>query len=400
MKQVCIGCGAEFGLDERVYRCPKCGDILEISFEAEELVEASSGIRRDRPISVWRYEPFIPIEEPEPVSMGEGGTRLIKCESLGRELGLKELYVKDEGGNPTGSFKDRGMTVGVSKALKLKVGRVVCASTGNTSSSLAAYAARAGLECLVFIPKGKVALGKLAQAIAYGAKILEVEGNFDQALELAFRLAEGDERFYLLNSINPFRLEGQKTLAFELVEQLGVPDKVIVPVGNAGNISAIWKGFKEFKVAGLIDRLPEMVGVQAEGACPVARAFLSGKDEVEPLEHPETVATAIRIGKPVNWKKALRAVRESNGKMGIVSDEEILEAQSELARREGVFVEPASASTIAMLKKMALNGEIERDEKVVCIATGNGLKDTNVVLSRYKGVAVEPALESVYRVLT
>ena len=399
MKQVCIGCGAEFGLDERVYRCPKCGDILEISFEPEELVEASSGIRRDRPISVWRYESFIPIEEPEPVSMGEGGTRLIKCESLGRELGLKELYVKDEGGNPTGSFKDRGMTVGVTKALKLKVGRVVCASTGNTSSSLAAYAARAGLECLVFIPKGKVALGKLAQAIAYGARILEVEGNFDQALELAFRLAEGDERFYLLNSINPFRLEGQKTLAFELVEQLGVPDKVIVPVGNAGNISAIWKGFKEFKVAGLIDRLPEMVGVQAEGACPVARAFLGGKDEVGPLEHPETVATAIRIGKPVNWKKALRAVRESNGKMGIVSDEEILEAQSELARREGVFVEPASASTIAMLKKMALNGEIERDEKVVCIATGNGLKDTNVVLSRYKGVAVEPALESVYRVL-
>ena len=183
------------------------------------------------------------------------------------------------------------------------------------------------------------------------------------------------------------------------MEQLGVPDKVIVPVGNAGNISAIWKGFKEFKVAGLIDRLPEMVGVQAEGASPVARAFLSGKDEVEPLEHPETVATAIRIGKPVNWKKALRAVRESNGKMGIVSDEEILEAQSELARREGVFVEPASASTIAMLKKMALNGEIERDEKVVCIATGNGLKDTNVVLGRYKGVAVEPVLESVYRVL-
>lgn len=399
MKQVCIGCGAEFGLDERVYRCPRCGDILEVSFKLEELESAASRIRKDRPISVWRYEPFIPIKDPKPVTMGEGGTRLIKCENLGRDLGLEWLYVKNEGGNPTGSFKDRGMTVGVTKALNLGVKRLVCASTGNTSSSLAAYAARAGLECLVLIPKGKVALGKLAQAIAYGAKILEVEGNFDQALEMAFELASKDERFYLLNSINPFRLEGQKTLAFEVVEQLGIPDKLIVPIGNAGNVSAIWKGFREFEAAGLIEGLPELVGVQAEGASPVAKAFMKGKEEIEPVENPETVATAIRIGNPVNWKKALRAVRESRGFIGTVSDEEILDAQSYLASREGMFVEPASASTIAMLRRMVREGRIERDEKVVCVATGNGLKDTDIVLSKYRGVSIKPNLESVYRVL-
>ncbi|RLG97794.1 threonine synthase, partial [Candidatus Bathyarchaeota archaeon] len=316
-------------------------------------------------------------------------------------IGLKRVYVKNEGENPTGSFKDRGMTVGVTKALELNMKTVICASTGNTSASLAAYAAKAGLRCIVLVPSGKIAYGKLVQALAYGAEIVQVRGNFDQALRTVIELSERHGEVYLLNSINPYRLEGQKSLAYEVCDQLGgrAPDRVILPVGNAGNISALWKGFTEFYRLGLVDSLPRMVGVQAEGASPIAQAIKRGSDVVTPVENPETVATAIRIGAPVSWKKALRAIRDSDGTAETVTDEEILEAQSMLARCEGLFVEPASASSIAGLKKMVELGEIDRDETVVCVATGHGLKDPDVMRRVGKPLEADADVQSIERLL-
>jgi threonine synthase len=290
--------------------------------------------------------------------------------------------VKNEGENPTGSFKDRGMTVGVTKAVELGVKSVICASTGNTSASLAAYAAKAGLRCAVLIPSGKIAYGKLSQAMIYGAQVLQVRGNFDQALDIVLKLSEKHRNIYLLNSINPFRIEGQKSLAYEMCDQLEeeVPDRVVVPVGNAGNISAIWKGFTEFHKLGFIGKLPRMTGIQAVGSAPIAQAIKSGSDKIVPVEKPETIATAIRIGAPVSWKKAVNAIRNSGGTAETVTDEEILAAQKLLARVEGIFVEPASASSIAGLIKLVNNGVIDRDERVVCVTTGHGLKDPDTAV--------------------
>ncbi|MCD6536579.1 MAG: threonine synthase, partial [Thaumarchaeota archaeon] len=350
-----------------------------------------------RPLGVWRYRELLPIEELDKVvTMNEGGTRLIRCRNLERDLGIREIYVKYEGDNPTGSFKDRGMTVGVTKALEVGAKTTICASTGNTSSSLAAYSAKAGLDCVVLVPSHKIALGKLSQALIHGAKVLAVKGNFDDCLRLVKEISK-DPRFYLLNSINPFRLEGQKTAAYEIYEQLGdVPDKLIIPVGNAGNIVAYWKGFRELKLLGLTEKIPNMIGVQALGASPVYKAFIEGSDKIKPMESVETVATAIRIGNPVNWKRALRAARETGGMIGAVTDEEILRAQSILASREGVFAEPAGAAPIAFLIKAAREGLIEPDSRVVCIVTGHGLKDPDVVLRRIeKPVEVEPEVDSV-----
>ena len=298
---------------------------------------------------------------------------------------MKNLFIKNEGENPTGSFKDRGMTIGVSKALEMRKSYVMCASTGNTSASLAAYAAKGGLECVVLVPYEKIALGKIAQAIAYGARIVAIKGNFDDALNIARRLCNENPEFYLLNSINPYRLEGQKTISFEVVDQLRkVPDKVIVPVGNAGNISAIWKGFKELFELGIIDELPKMIGIQAKGADPLVKAFKLGFTEIKPIKKPETEATAIRIGYPVNWKKAMRAVRESGGIFESVTDKEILIGQQLLARTEGILIEPASAAAIAGLIKLTNMGLVEEDEIVVCICTGNGLKDPQYIIRNYK----------------
>jgi threonine synthase len=286
-----------------------------------------------------------------------------------------------EGDNPTCSFKDRGMTVGVSKALEHGVKAVVCASTGNTSASMAAYAAKAGLKSIVLVPSGKVARGKLAQAVVHGAEIFQVEGNFDDALRLVVDLSEKTREIYLLNSINPYRIEGQKTLAFEVRDQLGgIPDLMVLPVGNAGNISALWKGFRELRILGLEDEVPRLVGIQAEGASPIAEAFKKGLEKIRPWRRPETIATAIRIGEPVSWMKALKAVRDSRGLMETVSDEEILEAQRVLARSEGLFVEPASAASIAGLRKLLEEELIQRDMKIVCVATGHGLKDPEAAL--------------------
>ncbi|MDD3791551.1 MAG: threonine synthase [Candidatus Bathyarchaeota archaeon] len=382
--QECIKCKTSYGIDEIVYFCKKCGDILEVKFDQKELLEKISGTDwKTLPLSVWRYRDLMPIHETtKVVTLNEGGTGLHRAQRLGSELGLSNLYIKNEGENPTGSFKDRGMTVGVTKAVELGARHVICASTGNTSASLAAYAARAGIKCTVLIPSGKIAYGKLSQAMIHGAKVLQVKGNFDEALEFVLKLAEKHKTIYLLNSINPFRIEGQKSLGYEICEQLNneTPDRIIVPVGNAGNISAIWKGLKEFYQLGLIKKLPKMTGIQAVGSAPIVQAIKTDCDKIIPVENPETVATAIRIGAPVSWKKAVNAIRESHGTAETVTDEEILNSQKLLAQIEGIFVEPASAASIAGLNKLIKRGIILEDERVVCVTTGHGLKDPDTAV--------------------
>ncbi|MCI0587091.1 MAG: threonine synthase [Planctomycetes bacterium] len=365
----CVACGERSPHDPLLLSCPRCGEALEVLLAPEVLAGKPEFAGR----GVWRYGPLLPGGPA--VSLGEGDTGLHRCERLGRDLGIPRLFVKNEGENPTGSFKDRGMTVGISLAIAAGVRAVACASTGNTSASMAAYAARAGLPAFVLVPAGRVAAGKLSQAVAHGAAIAEVEGSFDEAMELVLELARTRREVYLLNSINPYRLEGQKTLAFEVCEALGeAPDAVVLPMGNAGNVSAVWKGFQEFRALGRIGRLPRMIGVQAEGAAPLVRVLRDGASECR-VERPETVATAIRIGAPVNWRKAVAAVRLSGGEAGTVTDAEILAAQRDLARLEGLFVEPAAASPIAYLRKR----RIPEAATVVCVATGHGLKDPDAV---------------------
>ncbi|HPC27257.1 MAG TPA: threonine synthase, partial [Candidatus Methanomethylicus sp.] len=293
------------------------------------------------------------------------------------------------------------MTLGVTKAKSLGSKAVACASTGNTSASLSAYAARAGLTCYVILPAGKVAMGKLAQALMHGAKVISVKGNFDQALNIVMGIST-KMGIYLLNSINPWRLEGQKTLAFEVVDQLGhVPEMVAVPMGNCGNISAIWKGFKEFQDAGITDGLPRMYGVQAAGSAPVVRMLRENLSELAPINSPETVATAIRIGNPVNWPKAVNAIKESNGAYDAVSDDEIIETQRIIACLEGIGVEPASAASVAGVRKAASIGEIDADAEVVCVCTGHLLKDPEEVISICgKPIEVPPDLKAVSEMLS
>jgi threonine synthase len=273
------------------------------------------------------------------------------------------------------------MTVAISKAKELGKKRVLCASTGNTSASLAAYSARAGMECIVLVPKGKVAGGKLLQVAMHGAKIIQVKGDFDQAFKTALELAERRRDLYLMNSLNPFRLEGQKTLAFEISDQLDskTPDIVILPVGNGGNISAAWKGFTEFQQLSITKTRPRMIGIQAEKAAPIAKAVKRREIKIHPVRNPQTIATAIRIGSPVNWPKVLKAIRESKGTAETVTDSEILEAQRDLATLEGIFVEPASAASIAGLKKLRASRRVDPSETIVCVTTGHGLKDPSIL---------------------
>ncbi len=314
-----------------------------------------------------RYRQLLPVTEHTPmVTLGEGGTPLVRSRRLGPRIGCPELYFKLESCNPTGSFKDRGMVVAVAKAMEEGHRAVLCASTGNTAASAAAYAAHCGLRSYIFIPQGYVARGKLAQAIAFGAIIVALEGNFDDALRLARQVA-ATHPIALVNSVNPHRLEGQKTAAFEIVDDLGdAPDMVFIPVGNAGNISAYWKGFVEYHRLGRAQRLPRMMGFQAEGAAPIVRG--------EPVEDPQTVATAIRIGNPASWHLAVAARDESGGTIAAVSDEEILQAYRLLAQEEGIFAEPASAAAVAGLLRMAEDHDLS-EQRVVCIVTGSGLKD-------------------------
>ena len=384
----CIGCHVHFPATETAYACLTCGELLEVVYNSDKLREAVDlSIWKSKTPSVWKYEELLPIKPASvKVTLGEGGTTLHKTTRLGKLFGLNKLNVKNEGENPTGSFKDRGMTVGVTRAVEINSHRVICASTGNTSASLSAYAAKASVESIVIIPRGKIALGKLSQAIAHGARIIEIEGYFDDALRTVLDLVKSDPSLYLLNSVNPYRIEGQKTLAYEIWDQLegDVPDTVVVPVGNAGNISAIWKGFQDLYMIGLISRLPRMIGIQAQGASPLSEAFKTGQSEMTPFQHPQTVATAIKIGAPASWKKALTAVKNSKGMMETVTDDEILESQKLLARLEGLFVEPASASSVAGLKKLVDLGSIGVDEKVICVVTGHGLKDPDIVYRSFE----------------
>jgi threonine synthase len=324
---------------------------------------------------IHRYRDYLPVTEKTPViTLQEGNTPLIRADRLGEALDSRvELFLKFEGANPTGSFKDRGMTVAISKALEEKMTAVVCASTGNTSASASAYAARAGCRAYVVVPKGNVAMGKLSQALMHGARLIQLQGNFDEAFEIVKSVAEKFP-IALVNSINPFRIEGQKTAAFEVCEQLErSPDRVFIPVGNAGNISAYWKGFREYREAGRIQNLPRMIGWQAEGAAPLVRG--------EVVKHPETVASAIRIGNPANWSMARAAIEESHGEIGLVSDAEILDAYRQVAQLEGIFCEPASAAAVAGLVKQCREGKIPCGAQVVCILTGHGLKDSEVALT-------------------
>ncbi len=380
----CINCGREFEPQPYLFKCPKCGSLLEVIIPRQILDWDKLRFRKP---GVWKYREFLPVREDiEPVSLGEGGTPLIPLKrAILRDTGRNyRLYAKFEGANPTGSFKDRGMTIGMTLAKHLGFKGVIVASTGNTSASAAAYAARAGLECLVVLPKGKVARGKLSQAILHGARIVEVEGSFDNALEYVMEKIFGssEHRYYPLNSLNPWRLEGQKTIAYELVDDLGfVPDYVVVPVGNAGNISAIWKGFKELYMYGYIDKLPRMIGVQAEGASPLANMWESRKEKPIFIDKPETIATAIRIGKPINWMKAVRAVVESKGLFLKVSDEEIMEALKRIARYEGIGVEPASATAYAGFLELSRRNLVDPNEVGVVVFTGHALKDPDTVSS-------------------
>ncbi|MFA5177114.1 MAG: threonine synthase [Candidatus Omnitrophota bacterium] len=327
-----------------------------------------------------KYRKYLPVTEKTPViTLNEGNTPLIYSAYLSRLLGKGlEVYLKYEGLNPTGSFKDRGMTMAISKACEQGSGAVMCASTGNTSASAAAYAARAGIKCIVLIPSGAIALGKLSQALIHGAQVLAVEGNFDDALNLV-REITAKYPITLVNSLNPFRIEGQKTASFEICDFLGdAPDFQVMPVGNAGNITAYWKGYKEYRSAGLAKKLPKMLGFQAEGAAPIVRGH--------PVKKPETIATAIRIGNPASWKQAEEARDESQGLIDMVSDDEILAAYKMLAAHDGVFVEPASAASIAGLVKLNNNGYFKKSApaKITCILTGHGLKDPDRAIKSVK----------------
>ncbi len=389
----CIECGKKYPESEIIYTCT-CGGLLDVVYDYSEISFSEKALKG--PLSVWKYRALLPVSR-EPVSLKEGGTPLYRVDRIAESLGLKDVYVKHEGMNPTGSFKDRGMTVGVTKALELGMKTVACASTGNTSASLAVYGARAGVPAVVLLPSGKVALGKLAQALMHGAKVLSIRGNFDDALKLVRDLCDR-EGFYLLNSVNPYRLEGQKTIAFEIADQLGwkAPDRLILPVGNAGNITAIYKGFRELKRLGLTDSVPKMTGIQAEGACPIVKAIKNNEPVITPEARPETVATAIRIGNPVNAIKALNAIRESGGTAETVSDGEIVKAQHELAYLEGIGVEPASASSIAGLRKLVDLGVVDPDECVACVTTGHLLKDSEHVLSVCpKPIEIDATIEAV-----
>lgn len=414
--QRCIdpSCGARFDINERIYVCSSCGGLLDVVQESagdpEQLQtlwtrRLASFETRDRS-GVWRYRELLPFADDAPiVSLAEGNTPIYDAPISSAYCGLRALTLKHQGCNPTGSFKDTGMTVAITQALILGAQTVVCASTGNTAASLAAYAARAKLQCAILVPRGQISHAKLAQSLDYGAAVLELDGNFDDAMRVIRELAE-DESIYLVNSINPFRIEGQKTVAAELLHQRGwrVPDHVVVPGGNLGNSSAFGKGFAELKDLGLIDRLPRLSVVQAEGTAPFANLFKSvvGIEGVPlasraqdltsdwsawpaltPIENPHTLATAIKIGAPVSWQKALRAVIASGGTVLSVSEQEMADAKA-IIGREGVGCEPASASTVAGIRRLVADGVIGADEDVVAVLTGHVLKDTDYAIEYHQ----------------
>ena len=407
--QRCIlaSCSAVYGLRERIYVCPRCGGPLEIDCRMEAI--GSAAALRDRWVGraasrdprdasgVWRYRELFPFDEAAPlVTLREGNTPLYDAPRSARYAGLDSLRLKHQGCNPTGSFKDTGMTVAITQALVVGARTAVCASTGNTAASLAAYAARAGLQAAILLPRGQITAAKLAQSMDYGAVVCEIDGSFDDCMRLIQELGD-DPSIYVANSINPFRIEGQKTVAFEMMEQCAwkVPDHVVVPGGNMGNSSALAKGFQELLALGLIDRLPKLSVIQAEGSAPLAHLYaglgpaqLSGDrplpDVLAPVEKPQTLATAIKIGAPVSWTKALRAVVRTRGRILAVSEQEIADAKAMIGR-DGIGCEPASATTVAGIKRLVAAGHIRQDESVVAVLTGHVLKDPDYVSHYHRG---------------
>lgn len=400
--QRCIACRTEYDLDARIYVCSSCGGLLDVERREPIAIEPASlrELWRERKSSldardrsgVWRFREFLPFsDDVEIVSLDEGDTPLYGAPRSADYCRLPQLKLKHQGCNPTGSFKDTGMTVAVTQARQLGAQFVACASTGNTAASLAAYAARADLPCAIIVPGGQVSHAKLAQALDYGAKVLEIEGNFDVCMNVIRELSE-DGSVYLVNSINPFRIEGQKTVAFELAEQLEwrVPDHLVMPGGNLGNSSAFGKGFRELLQSGLIDRLPRITVVQAAGAAPFARFYAN--DEHSTFvneEHPKTLASAIKIGAPVSWPKAWRAVTETGGGVMTVTEQEIADAKAVIGR-DGIGCEPASATTVAGIRNLVRDGVINDSETVVAVLTGNVLKDTDYIIKYHNDSLVAP----------
>ena len=390
---LCISahCGKRFSIGEVIYSCPACGGLLETDYDfaaldAGELKQLWRGRRTDNhPLNqsgVWRYREIIPFldELSRVVTLREGNTPLLPAPRAAAYAGLRGLQVKHQGFNPTGSFKDNGMTCGASQAVSLGMKRVACVSTGNTSASMAAYAAAAGLQPIIFLPHGNISFWKLAQALEYGAKTLLVEANFDQILKLVLDLA-GRLGIYLLNSINPFRIEGQKTIMVEMLDQLDwqPPDWVVVPGGNLGNVSAFGKGLRELKRIGLIDKLPKLAVIQAEGAAPFHSYMrAAGRQPFAAVEMPETLATAIRIGDPVSWPKAEHEVRTSGGITAMVSEQDIADAKAQIGLC-GIGCEPASAATLAGIVKLVRQRVIDPEARVVAVLTGNLLKDPDYI---------------------
>lgn len=349
-------------------------------------------------MKVWKgllkeYKSYLPINDKTPlITLNEGNTPLIKAEKIGEKLGKIELYFKYDGLNPTGSFKDRGMVMAVAKALEEGSKAIMCASTGNTSASAAAYAARSDIQCIVLIPDGNIALGKLAQALMYGAKVIAINGNFDDALKSVIDITN-NYPITLVNSINPYRLQGQKTSAFEICDVLGrAPDYLAIPVGNAGNISAYWMGFKEYKDKNIISNLPKMIGFEAEGSAAIVKNKI--------IENPQTLATAIKIGNPASWQLAVNAANESKGFIDSVTDDEIIEAYSMLSKEEGIFAEPASAASLAGIIKTYKAGKLKAGDVIVSVLTGNGLKDPdNAIKISAAPIKVENNIEAIRKVI-
>jgi len=395
-------CRARYAITEVLYNCPKCGGLLEAVYgQPAQSVEQWKSLWRARRTSnapldqsgVWRYRELIPFLDDFAgvVTLREGNTPLLPGRMAAEYGNLDAITFKHQGFNPTGSFKDNGMTCGVAQALRLGMTRVACVSTGNTSASMAAYASAAGLEPVIFIPHGNIAFGKLAQALEYGAKTIQVEANFDQILALVRHLAER-LGIYLLNSINPFRIEGQKTIMAEMLDQRDwrVPDWVVLPGGNLGNISAFGKGLREMRELGLIPRLPRLAVIQAEGAAPFYELMHSrDRTRLHAVEHPQTLATAIRIGDPVSWPKAVLEITASNGVVEKVTEQEIADAKAVIGRC-GIGCEPASAATLAGIRKLTSAGVIAADADVVAVLTGNVLKDADYIHQYHTGILKAP----------
>ena len=391
----CINCQTEFPTTERLYTCPHCAGLLDVAYDltalnGERLISGWDW-RRASPKAldqsgVWRFRELLhEASEDEVVTLTEGNTQLWDAPRSAAYAGMERLAFKHLGMNPTGSFKDLGMTTGITQARRLGATAVACASTGNTSASMAAYAARAGMKAFVFIPSGQIALGKLSQALDYGAEVLQIEGDFDDAMRLVREVAN-ETPIYLLNSVNPFRLEGQKTIAFELLQQRGwqVPDRLVVPGGNLGNSSAIAKGLHELQQCGVIPKLPQLTIIQAEGANPLYRMWQAQAETLTPVAGASTLATAIKIGNPVSWPKAVRGLRWSDGLVEHVNEQEIADAKAMIGR-DGLGCEPASAVTLAGIKKLVAAGEINPTEDVVAILTGHVLKDPDYTVSYHGG---------------